>query len=313
MTIVVKDSQKVKKNRCFWALNGAIKHIKVINKIVVNKKYDKGVSFMFICKIHSAGAYLLMQQYTPKSFGAPSRSRQKKSKETPKAMAKYNNQKRAEKLQLLMIANFDGGFHVVLDYPKENRPETYKAAEDNLKKTLYKVSRRLKSQGKQFKYIAITERGKIRAALHHHMIIEDDAQVMQELKLAWGQHIKFFQMYEEGAYKDLAEYFCKLETKEEQTKGKSKYHRSRNLIEPVTRTYFMAGQIQNEPYVPKGFEIEPGTFKNGFNEVIGVRYQSYLLHKIPEPKDKKSKGVQKRERIKKIFGAVKKLFGRQDE
>lgn len=310
MTIIVKDSLKVKKIQCFWTLAGAIKYIKVIDKVSVNKINDKGVSFMFVMKIHKAGEYILMQNYTPKAFGAPSRSRKKKSKETPKAMAKYNNHKRAEKLQLLMIANFDKGFHVVLDYPKGNGPESYKAAEDNLKKMLYKVSRHLKKQNRQFKYIAITERGKLRAALHHHMIIEGDHDIVKEITSVWGSHIKFMQMYEEGAYKDLAEYFCKIETKEEQSKGKSKYHRSRNLIEPTTQTVLVAGQIKDEPFIPKGFELEPGTLKNGFNEVIGVRYQSYLLHKIPKPKPKSVLKGDIRKAIKKTFRA---LFGRKNE
>lgn len=263
---------------------------------------------MYVMKIHKAGEYVLMQSYTPKRFGAPSRSRKKKSKETPEAMAKYNNHKRAEKLQLLMIANFKEGFHVVLDYPVNDRPETYKAAEDNLKKALYKISRRLKAQGKQFKYIAITERGKKRAALHHHMIIEGVPEIVKELKDVWGNHLKIMQMYEEGAYKDLAEYFCKVETKEEATKGKSKYHRSRNLVEPTTQTVLMAGQIKDEPFIPRGYELEPNTLKNGFNEIAGVRYQSYLLHRIEQPK-----GVQKGHIGQKIMATVRRLFGRRNE
>lgn len=234
---------------------------------------------MYINKLLIAERYVLVKNYTPKRFGAPGKRRKRKKMETPEAMAKYNNHKRAEKLQMLMLLNFDKGYHVILDYPKYKRPETYEEAEDNLKKCLYKVSRKLKRQEEKFKYLAITERGKIREALHHHLIIESDPKVLKELTDAWGNHIKFAQMYEEGAYKDLAEYFCKVETKEEKTKGKSKYHRSRNLKEPIIKSRIVSGPLKEDPVIPKGYEIVPESVVNGFNDFSGIRFQKYMIKK----------------------------------
>ena len=234
---------------------------------------------MYITKMHRAGDYVLIQNYSPRGFGAPGRKREKRMRDTPKAMAKYNNHKRADKLQLLIISNFDKGYHLTLDYQKGSRPETYEEAETILRKFLYKMSRRQKKQNKKFKYIAITERGRKQAALHHHMIIESDPYLLKDITEVWGNHIKVSQMYEEGAYKDLAEYFCKIETKEEQTKGKSKYHRSRNLIEPQVKTAFMAGGIKDEPNIPKGYEVIPDSLVNGFNDIVGIKYQRYMLKK----------------------------------
>ena len=99
---------------------------------------------MYINKVQIAGDYVLVSNYSPRGFGAPSRKRRKKTKDTPESMAKYNRHKRAEKLQLLMLLNFDCGYHITLDYPKDSRPETYEEAEENLKKFLYKMSRRIK-------------------------------------------------------------------------------------------------------------------------------------------------------------------------
>ena len=199
--------------------------------------------------------------------------------ETPEAMARYNNHKRAEKIQMLMLLNFENGYHVILDYPKDKRPETYEEAEKNLRKCLYKISRRIKRSEKKFKYLAITERGKIREALHHHLIIESDPLILKELTEVWGNHIKFSQMYEEGAYKDLAEYFCKIETKEEQTKGKSKYHRSRNLVEPTIKSRIVSGPLKDDPVIPKGYEIIPDSIVSGFNDFSGIRFQKYMIKK----------------------------------
>ena len=272
---------------------------------------------MYIAKMILAGEYILIKKYSPRLFGAPGRKRKKKTRDTPKAMEKYNNKRKAEKLQMLMILNFDKGFHVVLDYPKDQRPQTYEEAEQNLKKCLYKISRRLKKKGIPFKYIAITERGKRAAALHHHIVIEKNREVMDELISIWGQHIKFNSMYREGLYKDLAEYFTKIETKEESEKGKSKYHRSRNLKEPVTKTALMAGSISDAPQVPKGYELVPQTVNNGFNELYGVRYQSYMIKRekprAPEPVPDPPKSVQKGERDRKrnIIDRVKDFFKRR--
>ena len=272
---------------------------------------------MFMTKQMRAGDYVLIKNYTPGRYGAPGRHRIRRLRDTPKAMEKYNNRKKAEKLQLLILNNFDKGFHVTLDYPKDQRPETYEEAEDNLRKCLYKISRRLKRKGKQFKYIAITERGKRAAALHHHVIIEGFSEILEELISVWGNHVKISKMYEEGNYEDLAEYFCKVETKEESSKGKSRYHRSRNLKEPTVRTALVEGSITDDPYVPEGYHLIQDTLINGFNEVIGIRYQSYMIKRDPEspaycPKviKKGTKSVPKGNPIKRIFDGIKKVFRR---
>jgi hypothetical protein len=267
----------------------------------------KGVG-MYINKISQAGKYVLVSNYTPRFFGAPSRKRRQKMKETPEAMAKYNNHKRAEKLQLLMLLNFDKGYHITLDYPKDNRPETYEEAETKLKKFLYKMSRRLKSKNIKFKYIAITERGRRREALHHHMVIEGEPFLLKQITELWGNHIKISQMYEDGAYKDLADYFCKIETKEEQTKGKSKYHRSRNLKEPQTKARLVAGALNNEPYIPDGYELIRDTLVNGFNDYAGIRYQKYMIKR-----SEKVKSEQKGRKKTGVWESLKNIFRKRDK
>lgn len=267
---------------------------------------------MYVNKVQIAGDYVLVSNYSPRGFGAPHKKRKRKNKDTPLAMAKYNRHKRAEKLQLLMILNFDCGYHVTLDYPKDARPQTYEEAEQNLKKFLYKMSRKVR-QIKKFKYIAITERGKKREALHHHMVIEGDPFLLREITRLWGNHIKISQMYEEGAYKDLAEYFCKIETKEEQTKGRSKYHRSRNLKEPTVRTRLVAGGISEEPVVPKGYELVQDSVVNGFNDFIFMKYQSYMIRKqkpVAPPKRQQPTSDQKRSHKCTIWESIKKIFRR---
>lgn len=265
---------------------------------------------MYVNKLTIAGDVVLVSNYAPRAFGAPGKRRRKKLKETPEAMAKYNRRKRAEKLQLLMILNFDLGYHITLDYPKDNRPQTYEEAEENLKKFLRKMTRRTKKV-KKFKYIAITERGKKREALHHHMVVEGDPLLLREITKVWGNHIKISQMYEEGEYKDLADYFTKVETKEEQTKGRSKYHRSRNLKEPVVKSRIVVGKIDDDPYVPKGYDLIEDSVVNGFNDFIFMKYQSYMIRKRKKPEPPKRPepiSEQKGSRHVGIWESIKKIF-----
>ena len=277
---------------------------------------------MYVNKVQIAGDYVLVSNYTHRVFGAPHQKRRQKLKDTPKAMAAYNRKKRTEKLQLLMILNFDCGYHVTLDYPKDKRPETYEEAEKNLKKFLYAMSRKVR-QIKPFKYIAITERGKRREALHHHMVIEGDPFLLREITRLWGNHIKISQMYEEGAYQDLAEYFTKIETKEEQIKGRSKYHRSRNLKEPEVKTRIVAGGIPSDPVVPEHYDLIRDSEVSGFNEHVGIRFQKYMIKKKPRPPEKplqfecNSKALTKKSDQKRsirctIWESLKKLFKRRD-
>lgn len=263
---------------------------------------------MYISKWSKAGEYLFIKNYSPRAYGAPARHRRRRLRDTPKAMEKYNNQKRAEKIQQLIILNFDKGFHCILDYPKNEKPGTYKEAEDNLMKCLHKISRRFKKQGKRFKYIAVTEKGTRAAALHHHVIVEGYSEVAEQLIEVWGNHIKINKMYEEGAYKDLAEYIVKAETKEEQTKGRSKYHRSRNLKEPIVRRSLMTGAIRDDPEVPKGYHLVQDSLVNGYNDVLGIRYQSYTVKKEKKDPPHHPQKCIKRESV---WGKIKKMLTRK--
>ncbi len=233
---------------------------------------------MYIQKTHEAGEHVLVKNHTPIRLGI---GRRKREKPTTEARKKQNDKKRAEKIQLLILANFARGYHVILEYGKEEHPETYEEAEEILTKFLYKMSRKYKRAGKKFKYLATTERGKRKAVLHHHMIVEALPGIIEDLTENWGDHIKFFKMYDDGQYKELAEYFVKAETKEELTIGKSRFHRSRNLTPPKIRTEIKSGTFPQEPRAPEGFHIIPETVKNGYNDRVGIRYQHYMLVKDP--------------------------------
>lgn len=259
---------------------------------------------MYIQKIHEAGDYVLIKNHTPIRAGTG--GRRKREKPTSESRKKMNDKKRAEKIQLLILANFDMGFHIILDYPKDKRPGTYEEAEKNLTQFLHKMSRKYKRSHKEFKYLATTERGKRRAALHHHMICESLPGIIEDIAAEWGDHIKIFKMYQDGGYKELADYFVKAETKEEVKFGKSRFHRSRNLITPKEKTEIRAGNFKDEPKAPEGYRIVEDSLKNGFNERVGLRYQKYLLQR-EGPRQQAANSKQKEEQKCTFWESIKKL------
>lgn len=264
---------------------------------------------MHIRKVSRAGDYALIQNYAALQYGAPGQKRRKKTNETKEAQAKNNLKVKAEKLQLLILANFREGQHIILRYEKEDQKCTYREAEERLSKFLRRVRREAKKNDKDFKYIAITERGKRRDVLHHHMIVEDDPVIIELIKKHWGRNILQAPMYDEGAYEKLAEYFVKTETKEENEKGRAKYHRSRNLREPDVTRQITTQKWSDEPRIPDGWELVPETFYNGTNKALGLKYQKYMVRKIKGESPKKDPQKPKNNVIKRTLHKIKKLFG----
>lgn len=256
-----------------------------------------------------AGDYIKVQNYTPHNTAAHRKKREKSRKETAAAMKRYNERMKAEKLQFLIILNFSSGYMVTLKYGAGNHPVDYMAADNMIMSKLRGLKRELKRTGRELKYIAVTERGKICSGLHHHVLV-DSLEYALMLKERWDGYVSIEPLKENGAYKDLAAYLCKQDTKEELPKGKSAYHVSRNLEQPRIEYKLVPDKWEEKPTPPKGYEIIPDTLINGFNNSIGIKYQSYMLKRQIDPKyrqmdrkDKKRRGV--------LFGNVlKKMFGR---
>lgn len=250
---------------------------------------------MYVMKKTIAGDYIKIQKYTPHNLAAHRKPRGKRANETSTAVKNYNQRLRAEKLQMLIILNFKNGYLVTLEYHKGSSPQSYQAADKLLMKTLKAIKRK---HADDFKYIAITERGTETHGLHHHVIVSSiDAAL--ELGSAWDGYHDYKQLYDEGAYKNLAEYLTKQETKEEKPRGGSAYHASRNLAKPSIEYQIVNDTWDEKPTPPEGYEMIPESLKNGFNDVIGIKYQSYMLKRqISPPEHQKIRTQRKHERTR---------------
>ena len=238
---------------------------------------------IYIRKIYNMGKVIDVENHYPGNFGAPGVPREPKKQRTPEEIARQNHSNRVKKVQRLILMNFkEGDLYITLSYKKDARPETLQQARDNLQKFLARMRKEYKKAGYTFKYIGVTEIGKRGQALHHHFVIEnqEDIKVTKLLRKNWTFGGVFWRdLYEEGEYKELAEYIVKKETKVDSW---NTYTRSRgNLIEPKPERKIMKRRAwPKEPKPKKGYEVIKDSVLNGLNPVTGYPYQHYSMRKI---------------------------------
>lgn len=237
-------------------------------------------------KTYDMGAIQIIEKCYPGNYGAPGQKRNDKQKRTPEEIKKQNHRNRCRKVQLLILSNFHpGDWHLILRYAKGRQPETYKEAVKQRAKFLGMMREAYKKAGLTFKWIAVTERGKKKQILHHHLIIEDidrdGIKTTELVKKLWTHGGQFFaSLYEDGEYEDLAEYIVKAETKDEC--GWCTYSRSRgNLVAPRPKVEIKKHKRwRNPPVAPKGWYVVKESLWNGKNPVTGLPVQHYTLKKL---------------------------------
>ncbi len=222
----------------------------------------------------------------PGRYGAPGCPRSKKKDRTPEQIRRQNETNRIRKLQRLIIANFRPGksWHLTLNYKPGERPDTPKQAKKILSKFIANMRRAYKAAGKEFKWIAVTERGKKGRLLHHHLIIEEVEGVQKLVRKYWKYGNSYWSdIYEEGAMEQLASYLVKKETKyqEEDEPAGTGYTHSRNLKIPKAKRQTMRRRTWPEqPKIPKGWELIKDSLIDGINPVTEYPYRHYSLRKI---------------------------------
>ena len=229
--------------------------------------------------ISGPGYRYIIKHYGLRS-GAPGSPRRKKRKRTSEEIERQNQSNRARNIRLLILGNFKKGWHIILTYPKEARPETPEMAKKELARFHRRMKRYFEKAGFTYKWIAVTEIGS-RGAVHHHLILEDihtNTFATQDAVLeCWKVGKKNFSpLYEDGEYEALADYLAKKESKEDIPGCKVSH--SRNLIMPkAKKERILRKRWQPEPKVPKGWLLVKDSLWNGINSYTGLPIQHYLL------------------------------------
>lgn len=238
---------------------------------------------MHIIKTYDLGDIKEVLKYCAGNYGAPGCRRKPKKKATPEEVKRQNRENRVRHMQRLLIANFwGGGWHLVLTYRKDERPEGIEGAKAEARKFLGSMREAYKKAGYAFKYICITETGS-RGASHHHLVIEDIAtEGLNTARLVgqfWVRGSKHFTpLNQEGEYRQLAEYLVKEEGKEGQ---RCSYTRSRNLTVPQPKKEKAYGRKwTEEPKGQEGWYVIKDSVRNGTNPATGLPCQRYMIRRL---------------------------------
>lgn len=224
-----------------------------------------------------------IQEYGFALFGAPGKARKRKEGKTDAQAKKANEKSRARRMQRLFLANFTkGDLHVIMNFLPGKEPETYEEARKGLRDFLRRLRRYYNKRGHELKCVAVTERGKRKAALHHHLVINsiDDNNLctMPAIMACWdGGKVSSSSMYEDGNFEKLAEYILKAGGKEENCGAA--YYRSRNLKEPEPERILKIGNVPTEQKAPEGWYVVKDSVEEGINPYSQKRYQRYLLRR----------------------------------
>lgn len=242
---------------------------------------------MYIKKIWKFRNSIEIEKVHTFTYRSKGMKRNTKTFETKESVKKNNRKKAADRLRRLIKANFENGYHVVLTYNKDDRPDRVQA-ERELKNFIRRIKYRYKKAGDELKAIMVTEYEN--KAIHHHLIINesDKLNVMRILAEQWKPgNVNFTLLYQDEDVDELAEYLIKETDKtfRQDECTKQRYTRTRNLAEPECKIEIIkSNSFSHNPKIPEGFELKKETLVNGISEITGYPFQKYTLLKIHNPK-----------------------------
>lgn len=235
------------------------------------------------------------------NYGAKGEKRVPRRKATQEQMTKQNQWKKETYMHRLIRNNFDiKDYLFTLKWPKGARP-TLEAVMKAWKNFAAAMRKAYKKYGAQFKWIHRMEIGK-NGGRHIHVILNhiDGVNMTELVKSKWkAGHINCTPMYEEGNFKDLADYMTKppdeqiegqlslFETEEQ--KAFRKYSVSRNLKKPEEKRKpysrrTVRDMVINGPKPTPGYYIDKNSIVTGVNQFTGYSYIRYTEYALPDPR-----------------------------
>ncbi|MCR4711492.1 MAG: hypothetical protein K5707_04260 [Clostridia bacterium] len=199
---------------------------------------------------------------------------------------KYNDIVAERNARRMINHNFGyGDGHYTLTYAETIAPEV---ADAQLAGFIRRLRYRMRKQGKQLKYFAVTEYENHR--IHHHIILNtDDVALVSGLWQAG--HVRATMLDRSGDYKKLANYLLKETQKsfrKPERHRKRRYSASRNLIRPeVRRETVSADYLYDDPKPIKGYYIDKDSIHRYQHPVTECEHLEYTMIAIDLPRYKK--------------------------
>lgn len=220
---------------------------------------------MYVKTTYRYGGMIEVRKHHSSRYG-DHRKRRGKTEPTADSVKRANERRRREHFFRILAANFDeGDAHATLTY-REDAPDEKK----EVKKFLRSLRAEMKKQGRELKYIYVTEYTK-KGKPHHHMVLNvQDIALIRKCWKAGGVHVT--PLYPDKDYEQLADYLLKGEGER-----KKRYSASRNLTIPKPETEIIQASTWKEvPEPPKGYWIPKDSIHQGIN-ADGYPYQRYML------------------------------------
>lgn len=215
------------------------------------------------------------------------KQRKPKTNATPAAVQQNNDRIAIKRLAAMMNNNFvPGDYHITLTYAELISRED---AEKELKNFLRRMRREFEKQGKECKYIAVTEYENTR--IHHHIVMSyiDTSIISKQWK-----HGKTWQSSLDRTrnYRKLAEYLVKETRKtfrDPDNATKRRFSSSKNLIKPITvRQRISISKLFADPKAIKGYEIDETSIRRYESPITGLTHLEYtMVSTEPVPRLKK--------------------------
>lgn len=240
-------------------------------------------------------------------YGAKGEKREKRKKPTPEQVKLQNQWLREKKMRRVLAANFEeDDYWICLKYPKGTR-KSLKEINDDMKKFMDNLRKDYRKCGSEMKLVIRKEIGK-RGGIHIHIVANRipgaDTDVMIRNRWKPFGSCNFALLYEQGGFRDLAEYIVKQPDEEQQKeldklpeedrKALIKYSSTRNLVRPVPerRLYSnrtMRKMVQEGPKAQEGYYIDAESVVSGINQFTGMSYLHYTEYRI-RPDTKRMEG-----------------------
>lgn len=156
--------------------------------------------------------------------------RRRKCKPSTEVQKKLNQKNSEKRLLRLVHNNFtENDLILHLSYNQDNLPDGDKEAMRLVGNYLKRLKRKYKKAGTELKYICVTEYGRIKGRVHHHIIINGGLD-RDEIEKTWGlgyANTRRLQFDTEDGLKALVHYISK------DRHSYKRWNQSRNLEIPV--------------------------------------------------------------------------------
>lgn len=244
----------------------------------------------YIRQIWDFGDTIEIEEKHTGRYGAKGQKREKREKPSPEDIKRQNQWKRERDVRRVIKWNFKkNDYWITLTYPRGCRPSV-KEIMGHMQKMIRKVRESYRKLGQELKYIYRIGIGS-KGGRHVHILVNrisaDGTGTDTIISDAWENgHANFRMLYEEGGYKNLAEYITK-DLEEWETEKMKRYHCSRNLTrkEPEEKKINRRSLVDKQgipipPKPPKGYYVDESSVKTGINPLTGFAYRHYTLVKL---------------------------------